>query len=70
MCINIASKKKKEGRQEIQGVIVTRENGEFIFNYNTSKDPAPDEMDILKMFRNRFVDELKQVNDVLGRIPD
>jgi len=67
--LNIASKGKKRCRQEVQGVIVNKNNGEFIFNYNTSKDPVPEELEVLRVFRNHFVDELVKLNKVLGHCP-
>lgn len=63
--LNVVSKKSKSGKQEVQGIIVNKMNGEFVFNYNTSKDPQEHEIECLKNFRNKFVDELKQLNDAL-----
>jgi len=67
--LKVVSKGSKSGKQEVQGVIVNKINGEFLFNYNTALDPQPEQMELLKDFRNRFVDELNQLNDVLGRVP-
>ena len=68
--INIVSKKGKGMKQEVQGVIVHRKKKEFVFNYNTAKDPDPGDIELLRVFRNRFVDELEKLNKALGRIPD
>jgi len=38
-------------------------------SYNTSKDPAPEELEVLRVFRNHFVDELVKLNKVLGHCP-
>jgi len=67
--LHVVSKGKKGQRQEVQGIIVNKMNGEFIFNYNTSKDPLPEELEVLKVFRNKFVDELEKLNKVLGHCP-
>jgi len=67
--LHVVSKGKKGQRQEVQGIIVNKMNGEFVFNYNTSKDPAPEELEVLKVFRNHFVDELVKLNKVLGHCP-
>ena len=67
--LKIVSKGGKGGRQEVQGVIVQKQKEEYCFNYNTTKDPAPEEVEVLKVFRNHFIDELKKLNLVLGHIP-
>lgn len=64
--LNITSKGKRDGIQEVQGVIVQKMGKEFVFNYNTALDPSSDDLDYLKDFRNRFVNELEQLNAVLS----
>lgn len=66
--LNVISKKGKGREQEVQGVIVMKEKGEFVFNYNTTIDPRPEDIELLKLFRNRFVNELEQLNNALNNI--
>lgn len=67
--LNVVLGKGKGKKQEVQGVTVFKKNNEFIFNYNTALDPQPDEIELLKVFRNRFIDELEKLNIALGHIP-
>jgi len=62
--LNVVSKNKSGGVQQVEGVIVNMVNGEFVFNYNTSQDPAPDDLELLKNFRNLVVDELEKLNTI------
>ena len=64
------SKGGKKGKQAVHGVIVNKMNGEYNFNYNTAKDPAPEELEVLKDFRNRFVAHLEVLNDIIGELKD
>ncbi len=69
--LKVISKKKKSGRQEVTAVFVLKEKGEFVFSYNTSKEPGADDMELLQTFRNRFVEELKKMNSSLCHVlPD
>lgn len=68
--INVIPMGKKGARQEVRGVVVNKIGKEFVFNYQTSLDPAPEDIEFLKIFRNRFVGELEQLNKVLGHITD
>jgi len=67
--LSVVSGKGKGKKQEVQGVSVFKKKNEFVFNYNTALDPQPDEIELLKVFRNRFVDELEKLNFALGHIP-
>lgn len=67
MSISVVSKKQKSGKQQVQGVVVAMKGKELVFNYNTTRDPESDEIELLRLFRNRFVDELEQLNTVLAR---
>ena len=64
--LKLVSKGKKDGKQEVQGVIVQKMKGVFEFNYQTAKDPMPEELEFLKDFRNRFVEHLERLNFLLG----
>ena len=64
--LRVVSMKKSGGMQEVQGIIVNKDKGEFVFNYNTSQDPADVDLELLKIFRNRFVEELEKLNKALG----
>lgn len=68
--LHVISKGSKGGRQEVQGVIVNKMKNDFVFNYNTAQDPAPEEIELLRDFRNLFIDELVKLNNVLGHIPE
>ena len=68
--MNVISLKSKGKMQAVQGVIVHQEKGKFVFNYNTLKDPRPSDIEFLRQFRNRFVDELEKLNAVLQHLPD
>ena len=68
--LKILSKRQTGGRQEVQGIIVNKIKNDFVFNYNTSKDPAPEDIDLLRDFRNHFVEELHKLNNALGHIPE
>ncbi len=68
--MNVVSLKAKGMKQQVQGIIVHKEKGEFVFNYNTYTDPRPADIEFLRQFRNRFVDELGKLNDVLSHLPD
>lgn len=68
--LQVVSKKSKSGKQEVQGVIVSKIGGEFLFNYNTTKDPQEHHLELLKNFRNSFVDELNKLNEKLAKFTD
>ncbi len=64
--ISVVSERKKDKPQEVLTVMVLKEKGDFKFNYGTSKDPSPEHIKLLKDFRNRFTDELKVLDNLLG----
>lgn len=68
--LNVVSVGKKGASQEVLGVMVTKIGVEFGFNYSTAIDPRPVDIELLKNFRNKFVDELEDLNKLLKDLPD
>lgn len=68
--IKINSGKGKGKPQAVQGIQVFLQGQEFLFNYQTVNPTRDEEIEYLKSFRNRFVGELEQLNNVLGNISE
>ncbi len=57
--------KVKGGVQEIQGIQVSKVGDDYNFNFQTSRDPEVQHIEILKAFRNNFILELRKANHFL-----
>ena len=68
--LTVTAGKGKSKKQAVQGVQVFQQGNEFLFNYQTVNQPRDVEIEFLKLFRNKFVDELEQLNRVLENLPD
>lgn len=64
--LKILSSRVKGKSQEVQGVMVHKIAGEFEFNFQTAQDPKPEEIEMLKEFRNKFVNDLIALNGNLA----
>lgn len=60
---NTTVAKGGKGRpQEVQGIMVVKQKGDFLFHFNTSLSPEEEENELLRNFRNKFIQELVQLN--------
>ncbi len=68
--LKIISTRVKGKSQEVQGVMVQNIGGKFEFNFQTAQDPKPEEIEMLKEFRNKFVNDLTALNENLKFLKD
>lgn len=59
--------KKKQG---VQGVQIFKKGSEFVFNYSTTLDARPCDLELLKNYRNLAINELEKLNFQLFRLEE
>lgn len=63
--LKVQSMKGKGKTQAILGVSVFKVNNEFQFNFSTALDPRDCDIEVLKNFRNKFIEEIEKTNIIL-----